>query len=222
MMMGLRERGLAKLMLAPYPGTSTDEKFIAMYNPESIHLDYVATATTPLAGLNQDFTQSPYSEIEPPTLSLELILDARGPKSGGAVNDQVKKLRHLCFAMGPMDTFPRVQVLWGEMRWHGYDHFRGYVQNLAIIYTLFDRSGKPLRATVTLTLKALVSDAMASLKATQKPMKQVLQLPDKTSLPQLLAVAPVAAGATGYLATAYANDMDNLSGLMPGQMLISR
>ncbi|EOG2476914.1 TPA: hypothetical protein SMF39_004400 [Serratia marcescens] len=222
MMMGLRERGLAKLMLAPYPGTSTDEKFIAMYNPESIHLDYVATATTPLAGLNQDFTQSPYSEIEPPTLSLELILDARGPKSGVSVNDQVKKLRHLCFAMGPMGKFPRVQVLWGEMRWHGYDHFRGYVQNLAIVYTLFDRSGKPLRATVTLTLKALVSDATASLKATQSPTKQVLQLPDKTSLPQLLALAPVAAGAAGYLATAYANDMDNLSGLMPGQMLITR
>ncbi|PNK88341.1 hypothetical protein CEQ31_000760 [Serratia odorifera] len=114
MMMGLRERGLAKLMLAPYPGTSTDEKFTAMYNPESIHLDYVATATTPLAGLNQDFTQSPYSEIEPPTLSLELILDARGPKGGVSVNDQVKKLRHLCFAMGPMGKFPRVQVLWGK------------------------------------------------------------------------------------------------------------
>lgn len=222
MMMGLWERGLAKLMLAPYPGTSTDEKFTAMYNPESIHLDYVATATTPLSGLNQDFTQSPYSEIEPPTLSLELILDARGPKGGVSVNDQVKKLRHLCFAMGPMGKFPRVQVLWGEMRWHGYDHFRGYVQNLAIVYTLFDRSGKPLRATVTLTLKALVSDATASLKATQAPTKQVLQLPDKTSLPQLLALAPVAAGAAGYLATAYANDMDNLSGLMPGQMLISR
>ncbi|PNK88342.1 hypothetical protein CEQ31_025400 [Serratia odorifera] len=73
-----------------------------------------------------------------------------------------------------------------------------------------------------MTLKALVSDATASLKATQAPTKQVLQLPDKTSLPQLLALAPVATGAAGYLATAYANDMDNLSGLMPGQRLISR
>ncbi|VDZ51059.1 Uncharacterised protein [Serratia odorifera] len=106
MMMGLRERGLAKLMLAPYPGTSTDEKFTAMYNPESIHLDYVATATTPLAGLNQDFTQSPYSEIEPPTLSLELILDARGPKGGVSVNDQVKKLRHPVLCHGADGQVP--------------------------------------------------------------------------------------------------------------------
>jgi len=221
--MGLLERGLAKLTLEAYQGDNQEKKvgaFTAMYNPESVNLDYTARYET-AAGMNQHHDVSWFQQVLPPTLSLMLILDARGPQRGQPVDQQLSHLRALCFTVGERGEPPYLRVSWGSMSWHGHGYFSGRLINLAIAYTLFDRDAKPLRATATLTLRAQTSDEMARLKATRAPTKQVLQMPDKTSLPQLLAQSTAASGSAAYLATAYANDADNLSGWSPGQMLIT-
>ncbi len=221
--MGLLERGLAKLTLEAYQGDNQVKKIgllTAMYNPESINLDYGATYQT-AAGVNQHHDVSWFRQVDPPTLSLALILDARGPQGGQPVDQQLSTLRALCFTVDENGEAPYLRVSWGSMSWHGHGFFSGRLTQLSIAYTLFDRNAKPLRATATLTLKGQTSDEMAKLSAMRAPGKQMLRMPDKTSLPQLLAQSTMVVGSVGYLATAYANDADNLSGWTPGQMLIA-
>lgn len=221
--MGLLERGLAKLTLEAYQGDNQVKKIgslTVMYNPESINLDYGATYQT-AAGVNQHHDVSWFRQVAPPTLSLALILDARGPQGGQPVDQQLSTLRALCFTVDENGEAPYLRVSWGSMSWHGHGFFSGRLTQLSIAYTLFDRNAKPLRATATLTLKGQTSDEMAKLSAMRAPGKQMLRMPDKTSLPQLLAQSTMVVGSVGYLATAYANDADNLSGWTPGQMLIA-
>ncbi|BEM90360.1 hypothetical protein SME46J_48300 (plasmid) [Serratia marcescens] len=221
--MGLLERGLAKLTLEAYQGDNQVKKIgslTAMYNPESVNLDYGATYQT-AAGVNQHHDVSWFRQVDPPTLSLALILDARGPQGGQPVDQQLSTLRALCFTVDENGEAPYLRVSWGSMSWHGHGFFSGRLTQLSIAYTLFDRNAKPLRATATLTLKGQTSDEMAKLSAMRAPGKQMLRMPDKTSLPQLLAQSTMVVGSVGYLATAYANDADNLSGWRPGQMLIA-
>ncbi|CAI1560636.1 MULTISPECIES: CIS tube protein [Serratia] len=222
--MGLLERGLAKLTLEAYQGDNQVKRIgslTAMYNPESVNLDYAATYKT-TAGVNQHHDVSWFRQVEPPTLSLALILDARGPQGGQPVDQQLSTLRALCFTVDEKGEAPYLRVSWGSMSWHGHGYFSGRLTQLSIAYTLFDRNAKPLRATATLTLKGQTSDEMAKLRAMRAPAKQMLLMQDKTSLPQLLAQSTVVVGSAGYLAAAYANDADNLSGWTPGQMLIAR
>ncbi|HCF3047450.1 hypothetical protein U6010_11095 [Pseudomonas aeruginosa] len=222
--MGLLERGLAKLTLEAYQGDNREKKIgslVAMYNPESVNLDYVATYET-ASGVNQHHEVSWYRQVQPPMLSLDLILDARGPQGGQPVDQQLSNLRALCFTVGDKGEAPYLRVTWGSMSWHGHGYFAGRLQTLSIAYTLFDRDAKPLRATATLTLRAQTSDEMEKFKVLRGPSKQALRMPDKTSLPQLLAQATTLAGSAAYLTTAYANDADNLSGWVAGQTLITR
>ncbi|MGP3220862.1 CIS tube protein [Serratia bockelmannii] len=221
--MGLLERGLAKLTLDAYQDdaqVTLIKSVAAMYNPESVSLDYTAAYST-VAGINQKEEVSWYSHVSPPTLSLALILDARGPQGGQPVDQQLKDLRALCFTVGPKGEPPYLRVNWGSMSWHGHGYFLGRLKQLAIVYTLFDRNAKPLRATATLTLQGQSSDVMAAARNTHKQARQVLLMQDKTSLPQVLAQTTGAAGSASYLTVAYANEADNLSGWTPGQMLIA-
>lgn len=221
--MGLLERGLAKLTLDAYQDddqVTLIKSVAAMYNPESVSMDYTAAYST-VAGINQKEEVSWYSHVSPPTLSLALILDARGPQGGQPVDQQLKDLRALCFTVGPKGEPPYLRVNWGSMSWHGHGYFLGRLKQLAIVYTLFDRNAKPLRATATLTLQGHSSDVMTAARNTHKQAKQILQMQDKTSLPQVLAQTTGAAGSASYLTVAYANEADNLSGWTPGQMLIA-
>lgn len=221
--MGLLERGLAKLKLEAFQADNHQKPFgsmTVMYNPESVNLDYVADYGT-ASGVNQHHEVSWYRQVQPPTLNLDLILDARGPRGGSPIDEQLSNLRALCFTVSDKGESPYLRVTWGSMSWHGHGYFSGRLLTLSIAYTLFDRNAKPLRATASLVLKAQTSDEMEKLKALRPPAKQALRMPDKTSLPLLLAQATTLAGSAAYLTTAYANDVDNLSGWVAGQTLIT-
>lgn len=220
--MGLLDRGLSKLTLEAYQGDNREKKMgslTAMYNPESVNLDYSATFNS-TGGVNQHHEVSWYRSVNPPTLSLDLILDEQGPQQGGSVDAQLSNLRALCFTVNEKGDAPYLRITWGSMSWHGHGYFSGRLLNLTIAYTLFDRNARPLRATAKLVIRAQTSDEMEKIKALRPPAKQALRVPDKTSLPQMLAQATIAAGSSAYLATAYANDVDNLSGLTAGQTLL--
>lgn len=220
--MGILDRGLAKLTLEAYQGDNKVKSLgdlKAMYNPESVHLSYAASFL-PTGAVNRTIDVSWYQQVTPPELSLDLILDARGPKGGSAVDAQLSKLRALCFTVGDEGEPPFVRVTWGSMSWHGHGYFSGRVTNLSVAYTLFDRDAKPLRATASLVLRGQRSDEMNSMAADNRSTNKGLQLPDKTSLALLVAQATAAAGSVAYLATAYANDADNLSGMQAGMPVI--
>lgn len=222
--MGLLDRGLAKLTLEAYQGDNKEKKIGSlkvMYNPESINLSYAAKFNNE-AGVNQHHDVSRFRQVTPPDLSLDLILDARGPRGGAAIDAQLSNLRALCFTVSDKGDAPYLRITWGSMNWHGHGYFSGRVTSLAIAYTLFDRDAKPLRATASLTIQGQTSDEMEKIRALHAPQPRSLPIPDKASLPLLLAQATTAAGAATYLTTAYANDVDNLSGLKAGQTLVTR
>ncbi len=222
--MGILEQGLSKLTLTAYQGDNQEKKLgelKAMYNPASVNLDYAADYKT-AGGINQRHDVSWFRQVSPPTLSLALILDARGPEGGSPVDAQLSNLRALCFTVSEKGEAPYLRITWGSMSWHGHGYFSGRLVNLSVAYTLFDRTAAPLRATASLTLQSQTSDEMEKIKALHAPTKQAVQVPDKTSLPQLMAQATSASGSSAYLSTAYDNDADNLSGLSAGQTLLVR
>jgi len=222
--MGLLDKGLAKLTLEAYQGENSEKKLGSLkvlYNPESIQLNFGAKFM-PEGGVNEMYTRSTYEGMTVPELSLDLILDTRGPRDGGDIETQLSNLRAMCFSVGENKDAPYLHITWGGMKWLGDGYFSGRAVGLYVSYTLFDRDAKALRATATLSIKGQNSNEMAKIKSLHAPLAKSLPIPDKTSLPLLLTVASTTtAGAAAYLTTAYANDVDNLSGLPAGLAMIT-
>jgi hypothetical protein len=222
--MGLLDRGLAKLTLEAYQGDNGQKKIgtmTAMYNPRTIALDYEASYQTS-SGVNQHHDVSWYRQVEPPMLSLDMILDARGPSGGQSVDGQLSNLRALCFTVGPKGEAPFLRVMWGKMSWHGHGFFAGRLRTLSIRYTLFDRNATPLQASAGLVLCGETSDDMAKLQAGQPVARQLVSADDRTALPNLLEQTDGASSKGDYLAVARANGMSNLSSPKPGKLLAIR
>ncbi|KVN20656.1 MULTISPECIES: hypothetical protein [unclassified Burkholderia] len=215
--MGLLERGLAKLKLEAYTSEGQVSKLgsiKAMYNPESVYLDYEAKYGD-AAGVNQHEEVSWYQRVAVPTLTLDLILDARGPRGGSPVDEQLSDLRAMCFTVGSKAEAPYLRVTWGKMSWHGHGYFDARAVSLSVAYTLFDRNASPLRATAKLVLRAKTSDEMAKFKAL-KESPQMEEVKDKMSLPQTVPDG----GQSEYLELAAQNDLNHLSDLKPGDTLV--
>ncbi|KWI28415.1 hypothetical protein [Burkholderia stagnalis] len=219
--MGLLERGLAKLTLTAYQGDNGQKKIgsiTAMYNPESISLDYQAVYEN-MNALNQHHDVSAYRQVDPPMLNLELILDSRGPRGGQPVDTQLSNLRSLCLTVGPKGEAPFLRVTWGKMSWHGHGFFAGRLEQLSVRYTLFDRNAAPLAARATLALRGESSDDMAKLKAGQPVSRQLVSGDDKTALPNALDRSNGASSKQDYLNVAKSNGLSNLSDLKAGKLL---
>ena len=222
--MALLGRGLAKLTLSASKDRDGHQKlgtFVAMYNPESIHFAYESRyelSTT----LNKHEQSSEYDMVRPPSLDLELVLDGRAPGARHTVDEQLGQLRALCFAIGDKGEPPYLRVSWGKMNWHGQGYFSGRCQRMGVTYTLFDRNGQPLRASAQLSL---VADSTDDLKAMQKgggARKQALTTSvARDSLPLVAGLVGVGAvsSAADYLKLGYANNLDNLRNLAPGDSL---
>jgi nucleoid-associated protein YgaU len=95
------------------------------------------------------------------TVTMEFIVDDYEEKTPGAVVDKVKELYKLTVP-DPKNAKdakkarpPRVMFMWAN------DHaqFPAVVKNLNVTYTLFHETGKPRRATVSLTLQEWPEDA---------------------------------------------------------------
>ena len=90
-------------------------------------------------------------------LSLELFYDVTEPVNGKKEND-VRKLTDKLVAMTrikrDLGEPPKIVVSWGDNSGSNFDFpFTGVVTNLRQNFTLFSSDGKPLRATLSLTIK---------------------------------------------------------------------
>jgi nucleoid-associated protein YgaU len=89
------------------------------------------------------------------TVSMEFILDDYEDDSPGAVADKIKELNKLTLVEPSTSKDaskarpPRVQFVWAN------DHaqFKAVIKSLNVTYTLFHESGKPRRATVSLSIQ---------------------------------------------------------------------
>lgn len=222
--MSVFQRKPTKLTLIAYSDremTQLSGSLSAMYNPDSVSLDY-QTDYTPDLFINTTRQSNRYVQTRPGGLTLELLYDAKMPGNIIPIDHQLARLRSLCYSVDPADSQPRyLQVKWGRMWWAGKGNFSGRMSSLAVRYTLFERDGEPLRATATLVLTA---DGSLSLQEAEEQLKSpaaaVVDVPDATSLPQIARSAGTTlAGGTDYLAVAAENDLDSLDAIQPGQTL---
>ncbi|WP_036768609.1 hypothetical protein [Photorhabdus australis] len=221
--MSLIERGLAKLTINAYKdreGKIRAGTLQAMYNPDSLQLDY-QTDYQQSQAINSEKQSSIYVQAKPAGLSLELIFDATMPGNKTPIEEQLMQLKQLCSVDATSNETRFLQVKWGKMRWESRGYFAGRAKSLSVNYTLFDRDATPLRVRVILTL---VADESLVLQETeqnlQSPSKIALRIQDGVSLALMAAsTASTLSGGVDYLTLAWQNGLDNLNGFVPGEIL---
>ncbi|MCQ4054441.1 hypothetical protein [Aeromonas sp. SG16] len=225
--MSMLERSLAKLTVRGYLDREMRNSVgsvMAMYNPDSLRLNYKAN----YSGndfINSDVQSNTYVTSSPGHLYLELIFDARMPGNNLSVEDKLSALHELCYSVSPQTREPNfLSISWGKLLVGGAAgrDFNGRCNDYSVNYTLFERDGTPLRATVALSIMAdssmVLQQAMTNLKS---PHKALVTVPDMSNLPMLAThSAALVRGAGDYLDLANSNNLDNLYASEPGQTLI--
>jgi hypothetical protein len=153
--MELDDRLLAKLTIEAY----LDQEFrrlagppwTALFNPTELAFTKKNRYnTTPSAGSSQP--QTSYGAGEPAEISLDLFFDGTGVvESELTVEARVGKLLEL--GEFRQDTH---QPYYLHLHWGTFE-FRGVLKQADVKYTLFERTGSPLRATVRITLQEVVA-----------------------------------------------------------------
>ncbi len=225
-------RSLSKLKIDSYADRESARpigQIEALYNPESVSLSY-KTEYENTCFINSNAKSHRYQSIEPGTLSLQLLFDTYLPGNSKTVDEQLSDLRELCYAVDGKTGEPRfLKIIWGQMKWHGKGYFAGRTSSMKVDYTLFERDGTPLRATVTLTI---VADESLVIQGSELgimlPEVPVISVSDMSSL-ALMAfaaamvgiVATSVAAADSYLDLAFENDLDNLDDFEAGDSLVA-
>ncbi|WGS53957.1 hypothetical protein LFL96_23245 [Paraburkholderia sp. D15] len=217
-------RSLSRLTISAYVDREMTQlvgSIVAMYNPESLSMNY-QTDYTPDEFINTTLQSNRYYQTRPTGLSIDLLFDAEMPGNRKPVEMQLTQLRSLCYAVDAARSEPHfLRVKWGRMRWSSRGYFSGRMNSLSVRYTQFDRDATPTRATASISLTAdeslLLQAAEQQLKA---PAEAAIRAADLTPLPQIAAKAGASIeGGLDYLTLASTNDLNSLDAIEPGQLL---
>lgn len=223
--MKILERKLSKLNIKAYSDREMKNSVgnvSAMYNPNSLRMSYSNQYKT-IKPINQiQFNQFVSSALD--SLNLELIFDARMPGNDFSLDMQIKEFHLLCYASNPTCNAPNfLAISWGKLSIGGEigRDYIGRVTNFSVNYTLFDRDGSPLRASIYLTLASDPSlIQQMALDKLKSPPLAVVSVPDAASLPIIaLQAGAVLRGGIDYLSLAHCNDLDCLYDIEPGKIL---
>lgn len=219
---------LSKLTITAYPdreqiiAPNRDDVMEVIYNPTTILLSYQNRYET-LHRLDSATQKAAHYQSDLGGLTLDLILDGTLPGNRRTVNDQLDQLNRICNDPRGEHAEPRfLRITWGRMQWHGRSYFAGRMTSMSVQHTLFDRSGMPLRASVTLSLVADESTVLQnSRRESGTPKKARIQVMGQSSLPLLAAGvgSVVGSSAVDYLSLAQANNLDHLDDQEPGSTL---
>lgn len=199
--------------------------FEVMFNPESYSFTYENIFTEKQA-INSTGKSGIYSLSKPASLKLKIILDGTGVSYMG-VTDLIQVAR------GQNDVYKRVQefldlttlmdgklhqpnflvISWGSM------NFKCRLESVEVAYTLFDKSGKPLRAELDCSfVNELVDKERLKKENKSSPdltHSRVVKAHD--TLPLLCEEIYGSAGY--YIKVAIANKLNDFRNLVPGQQL---
>lgn len=114
---------------------------------------------------------------------------------------------------------PYLEITWGG------EKFQGRMATMAVNRTLFDHNGKPLQATIALSLIEQRAQGIFTEKGGFSITTNTIPIPDMPVLVTLMALlAGIGAALTNeimdYVQTGFDNDMDNLYAMVPGGALI--
>lgn len=137
------------------PSTSGPEKTIHTetfdFNPKEFALTRSAKWNTP-EGTKSGVTPAEYNGPNPSSITVEVFLDETDQENG----DISKKVEIFLDATNPtqngkfknLPSAPFVRFQWGTRI-----SFKGYLESVAVKYSLFRPNGNPVRGTATLTIK---------------------------------------------------------------------
>lgn len=113
------------------------------------------------------FNRSPQQQSDPPVqftgagptqLSLQIFLDGYGDdRRRQELQDKVDQLiawTTVPDVSTPGEGPPRLVFAWGDLTFNKEKTLVGHLEQLKVTYALFDRTGRPLRATADLTFKS--------------------------------------------------------------------
>lgn len=134
----------------------TNEDIPVQFNPE----EYSLREATDYSVIPRRKSDSPvlnFAGGKTSQLKMTLYFNTFHIKSSGLdvfqeekdVSEQVKKIAELCKINGETHGPPKIQFVWGSL------NFEGVVHNVTSTYTMFAKSGKPVRAKVDLTFFGL-------------------------------------------------------------------
>lgn len=213
---------LQKLKIESYinelrSGTPQDV-FEAMFNPQSYSLRY-ANVFQESQGINTDGQKAKYSLSKPQKLSVTLILDNTGavdygiemPEGGRDIYKEVQRFLELtCYMDGTIHEPKYLKVEWGDLV------FDCRLVSVDVKYTLFNRSGQPLRA----ELKTEFAGDLQPSKRVQKEssdLTHVSMVMSGDTLP--LMVQKVYNNPSYYIQVARVNKLNNFRKLEIGKTL---
>jgi hypothetical protein len=126
----------------------------ALFNPTQLSLTRKNRYhQTPSAGASAP--DASYAGGEPDQVSLDLFFDGTGVlEQSETVAQRIEALLQFTKFHGEEHEPYYVHAWWGDFQ------FRGVLTQADITYTLFDRGGNPLRATVKITLQEVVPPAV--------------------------------------------------------------
>ena len=213
---------LKKLKIQAYEGPkfSDDEKvieggeFTAMFNPtnfnQKVEIEYSDGQGAGTSGAAKKFVK-----MVPQDYDLELLIDgtgASGPKKDVAA--EIKTFMKVCAEYNGKTHAPNYLLIsWGDFV------LKVVLTSVDVSYTLFEKSGKPLRAKITASFSETIDDELRSKK-------------DKNSSPDLTHVRTVLEGDTlplmteriygsskYYMQVAETNQLNNFRDLKPGDKI---
>ncbi len=210
-------------------GDAIGDPMTVVYAPSELAFSKAAQfADVAIPGLEQPVIQFVRGEAE--TLAIELFFDSTEEGTGGeaaAVTDQVEAFHKLVSVKGSLHTPPLVRVFWGEdfpgtamgeIETAGRN-FTAVVLSVARRFTLFNPDGKPLRATVSLSLKhyATVADQIAAINYQSADHTRLHIVTEGETLP--LIAYDAYADAKKWRVIADYNNLEDVRDLAPGDRL---
>lgn len=219
---GLKSFKLQKLRICSYEAAvreiGTGEEFEVMFNPESVQQNFK----------NEYHNQSAvdYSYSSPSSVSMKLIFDDtqvseyipvialnKLENKHKSVSDRVSEFLTLIVKRkGTIHEPPHLTISWGETL-----NYECRLQSLDINYTLFDRSGRPLRAELNVSFieDDLPVVQLVEAELTSPDLTHYRMIKDGDQLP--LMCEGIYGSPNYYMLVARANNLKDFRDLKPGQ-----
>jgi len=197
------------------------ETFKVMFNPESYSLSY-ENEYSQYQGIHTSAKSNKYILSKPANLSLRIIIDGTGVSEQGIITlfnkkDVYEEVQQFLKATTEVDGNihePRfLKIVWGKL------NFDCRLQRVTVNYTLFDQSGKPLRAELDTSFKADIDNTKAVKKSnfSSPDLTHKRVVKEHDTLPLLC--ESVYGTPDYYLEVAKANKLINFRDLYAGQEL---
>jgi nucleoid-associated protein YgaU len=139
--------------LAPDPGGGEKEVDKALefdFNPKEYSITRSADWSVPAA--KSGVAQAQYNGPKPSSITVELFMDAT-EEDKGDISTTVDKLLKACNPTQETTSKNKPSAPFVLFQWGKKISFKGYIEQVAVKYTLFRPDGTPVRGSATLTLK---------------------------------------------------------------------